>query len=404
MSVEELLRRGGECEAAGDPTGAEQAYREADELHDDAEGAILLGQILRQRGDLPSAGEAFHRAEVRGHPEAASCFGNMLWESGDLEGAKAAFKRSIAAGSPDAVLNLGLLLAQQGEADEALPHLRAAEESGEVAASWAIGKLLEDGGDLQGAATAYRRGADGGNANAAFNLGSVLEKLGDRDGARAAMQRAHELGHDGASKVLEVIDIEATAHASAETAAKWAELYVAACGEVLTAAKACLEVTNKAIGAQNMAAKRPQHEISIETFTKYAEEAEREFAPLYSNFEAMCGAARDAAAQLLGAQSDPLFSEMLLASTVAEEVLDNVATVKGLLGATYGPSPAAFLRGIDEANGLMQNPPDEGNIYRPGVAAEPDERTCPWCAETIKAAAVICRFCGRDVEMQANAG
>ena len=26
------------------------------------------------------------------------------------------------------------------------------------------------------------------------------------------------------------------------------------------------------------------------------------------------------------------------------------------------------------------------------------ERTCPWCAETIKAAAVVCRFCNRDVE------
>lgn len=26
-----------------------------------------------------------------------------------------------------------------------------------------------------------------------------------------------------------------------------------------------------------------------------------------------------------------------------------------------------------------------------------DERACPWCAETIKAAAVVCRFCQRDV-------
>ena len=75
-----------------------------------------------------------------------------------------------------------------------------------------------------------------------------------------------------------------------------------------------------------------------------------------------------------------------------------MATVKGLLGANYGPSPAAFLQGIDEANGLMQNPPDEGNIYTPRVAAQSDERTCPWCAETIKAAAVIRRFCNRDVQ------
>jgi tetratricopeptide (TPR) repeat protein len=402
MAVEELLRRGGECEAAGDLAGAEQAYREADELHD-AEGAILLGQVLRRRGDLPSASDAFQRAEARGHPEAGSCLGNLLADTGDIEGAKAAYERSIAAGSTDAVLNLGLMLAEQGAVDEALVHLRVAEENGEAVASWAIGKLLEDRGDLQGAVPAYRRGADGGNAQAAYGLGMVLEKLGDHEGARAAFQRAHDLGHEGASKILETMDIEVTAHVSAETAARWAQLYVAACGEVLAAANACLEVTNDAVGARNMAAKRPQHEISIDTFTKRAEQAEREFVPLYGSFEAACGSARDAAAQLLGAQSDPILSEVLLASTVEEQVLDNVATVKGLLGATFGPSPAAFLQGIEQANGLMQNPPDEGNIYRPPVAAQSDERTCPWCAETIKAAAVICRFCNRDVQVQPNA-
>ena len=31
-------------------------------------------------------------------------------------------------------------------------------------------------------------------------------------------------------------------------------------------------------------------------------------------------------------------------------------------------------------------------------AAPVPERVCPWCAETIKAAAVICRFCNRAVE------
>jgi hypothetical protein len=27
-----------------------------------------------------------------------------------------------------------------------------------------------------------------------------------------------------------------------------------------------------------------------------------------------------------------------------------------------------------------------------------DTRPCPWCAETIKRQAIVCRFCGRDVE------
>jgi hypothetical protein len=30
-------------------------------------------------------------------------------------------------------------------------------------------------------------------------------------------------------------------------------------------------------------------------------------------------------------------------------------------------------------------------------AVEDDSAVCPWCAETIKAAALVCRFCGRDV-------
>lgn len=327
----------------------------------------------------------------------------LLSDAGDIVGATAAYERSIAAGSTDAVLNLGLMLAGQDAVDEALPYLRTAEETGDVTASWAIGKLLQEREDLQGAATAYRRGADGGNAHAAYGLGSVLEKLGDREGAWAAFQRAHDLGHQGAGEIIETMNIEAPARTSPETAAKWTQLYAAACGEVLASANACLEAANDAVGARTMAAERPQHEISIKHFTTFAEEAERNFAPLYSTFEAARTAARDTAAKLLAAAPEPT-PELLLATMLDEQMLDVVATVKGLLSASYGPSATSFLHGIDEANGLMQTATDEGNIYRPRVAAQSGERPCPWCAETIKAAAVICRFCGRDVQIQANAG
>jgi hypothetical protein len=176
-----------------------------------------------------------------------------------------------------------------------------------------------------------------------------------------------------------------------------------ACGEVLTAANACLEVASQAVGARNTAARRPQAEASIQTFTTYSEEAERDFGPAYRTFTDACTEARDTAAKLLAADAEPN-PEIALAMCAEQQALDNVATVKGLLGANYGPTPAAFLQGIEEANALIQNPPDDGNIYRPRIAAQSEDRACPWCAETIKAAAVICRFCGRDVKAQPNVG
>jgi hypothetical protein len=186
-----------------------------------------------------------------------------------------------------------------------------------------------------------------------------------------------------------------------EPPAKWAERYVAACLEVLAAGNACLEVANLAVAARNKAAERPQHEISIQTFTDMAERKEQEFAPLYRTFADACAAARDAAASFLAAQTDP-DAEVLLMLTVGEDVLDNVAAVKSILRANYAPTPAGFVEGVEESNALMQTPsPEGGNIYTP---LPPVERTCPWCAETIKAAAVICRYCGRDVQVQSTVG
>ena len=152
-----------------------------------------------------------------------------------------------------------------------------------------------------------------------------------------------------------------------------------------------------------MADQRPQHEVSIRNFVRFAEQHEAELRPLYATFEQSCAQARQAAAEFLAAQQNRVAAELLLASSVDQGVLDNVATARAILSAQFGPTPDAFMRGLEQANGLIETAnanPGSGNIYAPPAAAPSDERACPWCAETIKAAAVICRFCGRDVNVQ----
>lgn len=197
---------------------------------------------------------------------------------------------------------------------------------------------------------------------------------------------------------------DATPELAMETAVKWAQLYSAACGEVSSAANACLEIANRAVGARRKIAEHqddglPGTPIAIRNFTSWAEEAEQEFVPLYRAFVEACAKARDTAADFLAAQTvhDP---EIVLFLNIPEDAADNVAVVKEILRADYGHTPEGFIQGVQQTNELLEQPPEVGLIYTPPPPAESDERTCPWCAETIKAAAVICRFCNRDVQVQ----
>ena len=179
------------------------------------------------------------------------------------------------------------------------------------------------------------------------------------------------------------------------------QLYVGACEEVLVAAQACGEAAQEAVGAREMAAKRPQHEISIAHFTKTADEADKAFAPLYCAFVEACATAADAAAKIIAAAGSKQLAEQAAYDLIDAEPWPRVSTAKAILSSHHGPSPEAFIASVQETNALV-NGPQDGILYTPPPPAQSDERTCPWCAETIKAAAVICRFCGRDVQVQPN--
>jgi hypothetical protein len=204
-------------------------------------------------------------------------------------------------------------------------------------------------------------------------------------------------------------DVVAQATAAIETADKWAQVYAGACEEVLAATTACLQPANRANGARNKIREHqndglPGTPIAIRNFTRMADEAEQEFLPQYRVFAEACARAQAAAADFIAAAGSQQIAEASRPTCIDDETHDRVATVKAILRSSHGPSPEAFIASVEETNLLIQSGFDDGNIYTPPASAQTDERTCPWCAETIKAAAVICRFCGRDLQVQPNAG
>ena len=153
-----------------------------------------------------------------------------------------------------------------------------------------------------------------------------------------------------------------------------------------------------------MATQRPQHEISIRNFTRFAEQAEQDFGPLFQRFGEAAATARESAAQLLATQSD-VRGEMVLTASVEQSVLETVATANALLRANLGPTTSAFVEGIGEANDLIAQRRCGQHLHATRCGALPGRAYVPWCAETNKRPRPsICRFCGRDLQVQPNAG
>ncbi|WP_157180766.1 tetratricopeptide repeat protein [Actinopolymorpha alba] len=206
----------GAC-VSDNPDAAESAFRKvvsADHAVQAPRATLHLGQLLRERGDIPGARSAYQRAADSGHtdvaPRAALSLGSLLREQGDIAGARSAYQRAADSGhtdvAPRAALSLGSLLREQGDIAGARSAYQRAADSGHTdvvpRASLNLGTLLREQGDVAGAEVAYQRAADSGHPEvvptAALNLGTLLKERGDLVRAQAAYQRAVDSGDSDA--------------------------------------------------------------------------------------------------------------------------------------------------------------------------------------------------------------
>jgi hypothetical protein len=139
-----------------------------------------------------------------------------------------------------------------------------------------------------------------------------------------------------------------------------AQEYSAACAAVIEIAQAALTVANDAGAAWNMANMRPQHEISIDSFTHFARGKENEFAPLYQAFQRAVAAARDAGNKLSAQFADPSDAETCLIVSIGLDAYSAVGAAIEYLRVSFPPTALGFREMIPRVNEAVQTTPGFG--------------------------------------------
>jgi hypothetical protein len=130
--------------------------------------------------------------------------------------------------------------------------------------------------------------------------------------------------------------------------------------------EATFDVAKQADGARKMANTRPQHEISIQTFTAHAEQKEREFGPLCQKFENARAHAKELGNKLVGAchQQDP---ELMLLMTLDPQIYSRAGAAIEYMRTIRGATPHAFLESAGEGTAAVNSSPDFGEPGFRGV-------------------------------------
>jgi Flp pilus assembly protein TadD len=163
-------------------------------------------------GDFEAARGAFLSCVALDDPEwsprAAVVLGDLLWDRGDADAAEPLLHTAVASGHPEwaahAGIVLGVVLAARGDSDGAIASYRTVIAAGNVElvphAWFNLGTTYQGRGDAEAAVDAFRHAMASGHPDfgpsAAVNLGFVLfNDLHDAEGAEATFSAVIASGH-----------------------------------------------------------------------------------------------------------------------------------------------------------------------------------------------------------------